>query len=153
MTLRSADAGVYYNCSFSGDELVAEHVTSYGVALSAKGVPEIGLAGTAYSTFYDFAAGSNMPGTLLKNVLKKTGTAEQNQLRAELQVYGRAYMQVGDTCIYGETASRSFREQIELADEAWNTLAAEQKAEVQEMYRTFRESMVDRTIPNLKSSI
>ena len=153
MALRSADVGVYYNCIFSGDEMVASQVTTYGVALSVRGIPVVGNADSKYSVFHKFETGSNTPSTLLKNVMKETNSASFNNRCADLQVYGRAYIQIGDTYIYGEAVSRSFREQIELVDEAWNTLTAEQQSEVLTMYRTFQDDMADWIIPNIKGSI
>ena len=153
MTLRSADAGIYFNCLFNGDEVVQENVTTCGVVLSLKATPEIGASGSAYSVFHKFATGADTPGTLLQNVMKETCTVTQNNRRAEMQVYGRAYIQVGDTYIYGETVSRSFREQVELVDEAWSTLTDEQKTEVLAMYNTYKEAMSTWTIPNIKNNI
>lgn len=153
MTLRSANAGVYYKCAFNGDEMVAAQVTSYGVTLSLRDAPEIGAAGSAYSVFTEFSTGTNTPSTLLKNVMKTTNTGAQNNRNANMQVYGRAYIQIGDSYIYGETVSRSFRQQVELADEIWSTLTAEQQTAVQAMYLAFRENMVSWTIPNIKNSI
>ena len=153
MALRSADVGVYYNCIFSGDEMVASQVTTYGVALSVRGIPAVGNADSKYSVFHKFESGSNTPSTLLKNVMKETNSASYNNRCANLQVYGRAYIQIGDTYIYGETVSRSFREQVELVDEAWNTLTAEQQFEVLTMYRTFQDDMADWIIPNIKGNI
>ena len=153
MTLRSANAGVYYKCDFNGDEMVAAQVTRYGVTLSLRGVPEIGAAGSACSIFTEFATGTNTPSTLLKNVMRTTNTEAQNDRNANMQVYGRAYIQIGDTYMYGETVSRSFRQQVELADEIWSTLTVEQQSAVQAMYLAFRKNMDDWTIPNIKSSI
>ena len=153
MTLRSADAGVYYKCTFNGDEMVAEQVTSYGVALSVRGTPTIGTLGTQYSAFTEFTSGANTPSTLLKNVLKETNTTAQNNRNADMKVYGRPYIQIGERYIYGETVSRSFREQVELADTIWSTLTAEQQTAVQEMYRTFQTEMDTWTIPNIKASV
>ena len=152
MVLRSADAGVYYNCNFNGDELVASRVASYGVALSLKGTPAIGAAGSKYSVFTKFASGSNTPSTLLKNVMQEANTETQNDRNANMQVYGRAYIQIGDTYIYGETVSRSFRQQVELVDLAWNTLTVDQQAAVHAMYRSFQKDMASWTIPNIKNS-
>jgi len=153
MSLRSADAGVYYKCTCNGDEMVAAQVTSYGVALSVRGTPKIGESGTGYSVFTNFVSGNNTPSTLLKNVMKDTNTVERNNSNADVQVYGRAYIQIGDSYIYGETVSRSFREQVELVDTIWSTLTAQQQTAVLEMCRTFQEDMAAWTIPNIKNSI
>jgi hypothetical protein len=153
MTLRAAKAGIYFNSVFNGDEVVQEYVTTCGVVLSLNPTPEIGASGSAYSVFHKFAVGANTPGTLLKNVMTENGTAAQNECRANLEVYGRAYVQIGDRYYYGETVCRSFREQIELVDGAWNTLSEQQQFEVLAMYRTFRDAMANWTIPNIKNSI
>ena len=153
MTLRSADAGVYYKCTFNGDEMVAEQVTSYGVALSVRGTPTIGTLGPQYSAFTEFTSGANTPSTLLKNVMKETNTVSQNNRNADMKVYGRPYIQIGERYIYGETVSWNFREQVELADAMWSTFTTEQQTAVLTMYRTFQEAMDTWTIPNIKASV
>jgi len=153
MSLRPANAGVYYKCDINGDEMVAAKVTSYGVALSLMGAPTIGGKNTGCSVFTNFVSGSNTTSTLLKNVLKATNTAERNNCNAEMPVYGRAYIQIGDSYIYGETVSRSFRQQVEILDTIWSTFTSAQHTAFLSMYHTFRESVEAWTIPNIKSSI
>lgn len=141
MSLRSSNAGVYYKGSFSGDEVVAEHVTRYGVALSLRGTPAVGAPRTAYSAYKKFSSGTNTPGTLLKNVIKDTYSSEQNNENAKLPIYGRAYIQIGENYFYSETVSRSFRQQVELVDTIWDNLTVKQQAAVVSLYNAFRDCM------------
>ena len=69
-----------------------------------------------------------------------------------MRICGRAYIQIGDSYVYSETVSRSFRQQVELADAIWKTLTTAQKLAALTMYRTYREEMAIWTLPNMKAS-
>ena len=153
MTLRAENAGVYYNCKFAGDELVSAQVVSYGVAVSVRGTPVVGAAGCGYSSFTGFQSGENAPSTLLKNILSATNSDYQNNRNAQMQVYGRAYIQTADGYIYGDTVSRSFRQQVELADASWASLSAEQQTALTDLYQAFTAVVDTWTVPNTKGNI
>ena len=153
MTLRAENAGVYYNCKFAGDELVSAQVVSYGVAVSVRGTPVVGAAGCGYSSFTSFQSGENAPSTLLKNILSATNSDYQNNRNAQMLVYGRAYIETADGYIYGDTVSRSFRQQVELADASWASLSAEQQTALTDLYQAFTAVVDTWTVPNTKGNI
>lgn len=151
MTLRPASAGVYYQCNFSGDEVVAARVERYGVALSLHGEPTADALGVA-SYFTDFQAGQGSnsgSSTLLKGIMKPTNRQQVNAKNAELEVYGRAYIQTVDGYMLGTAVKRSLRQQVELVDAMWDTLDADQKAAVAQLYETYPAVMSGWDIPNI----
>ena len=152
MTLRSSAVGVYYQSDFAGDELVAQNVSHYGVALSVYGEPTENSP-SILSWFGDFQAGSNAAnGTLLHGIMKYANSEEENATNAELPVFGRAYILTRDgRYIFGESVSRSLRQQVEAIDSRWNTLTAQQQTELLEMYALYRSVMENWNIPNIKS--
>jgi len=159
MTLRAKDSGVYFKSDFAGDELVAENVKQFGVALSVKGMPtaETMNKDCIFSKFEDFEQGFNGVGknsTLLKNIMKKSNAAPINNRNANMPVYGRAYILTNDgQYIFGASASRTLRQQVEAIDTMWTGLSEEQKTSVQQMYADFVNVMQYWTLPNLKETI
>lgn len=154
MTLRSEQAGVYYKSKFGGDELVAERVKAFGVALSIKAVPTLENLDTACKCSVvgqEFTAGgmdADATSTLLKNIMKTTNSALINNRNANLPVYGRAYILTEDGYLFGAAAERSFKEQVEKVDSSWETLSAEQRGAAVAMYETYQDIMQNWDIPN-----
>ena len=147
MTLRAADAGIYYNGSFGGDELVAARVDSYGIALSLKAVPSRKNLDTAckYTAFTDFATGStNKTSTLLQDIMAEKNTQQDNDRQSDLPIYGRAYLRTKDgEYLFGQAVARSLEEQVELAasTEYWKDLTAAQKDTSVSLYRKYKDVM------------
>jgi len=139
MTLRADVAGVYYDCSFAADEVVAALVKSYGVALSAYGAPDETRKDWCYSEYTDFKAGINDNGTLLTNVMKEGLEDINNQARANMPMYGRAYIKTESGYIFGKTICRDLQEQVELTDRNWETYTKEQRKETRAMYETYQD--------------
>lgn len=146
MNLRPGSAGVYYVSNFGGDEMVKDKVQMYGVAMSVAGAPtaENMEADCKCSKFYDFEAGNGNENTstLLNNVLKETNANLVNRRNANMPVYGRAYMLLeGGTYLFGETAVRSFKEQVEDSSDIWDDLNVTQKDGAYAMYLQYRDFM------------
>lgn len=155
MTLRASRAGLYYKSHIAGDEVVARNVARFGVALSVKEIPTEEAVGICswYDQFVAGEAGNETNGTLLYGVMKQTNTLQENAANAQLSVYGRAYILTKDgRYLFSEHVERSFRQQVELADESWSTLTEEQQAALSELYRTYQPIMDSWSIPNLRTA-
>ena len=159
MSLRAAEAGLYYKCDFAGDEMVAENVKQFGVALSIHGIPTADNITTKckYSVFTDFKAGkqdADTTSTLLTGVMKSLNLDSTNKQNANLPIYGRAYILTKDgKLVFGAAACRTFKEQVEAIDTMWSRLSASQKTAIAAMYTKFTKVMESWNIPNLKASI
>ena len=153
MSLRPSQAGVYYKSGFAGDELVAQKVVRYGVALSVRGDPAEDAA-AILSWFEGFKAGSNAAnGTLLHGILKQTNSQAENAYNAQLPVYGRAYILTSDGAyIFGECVNRSLRQQVELIDGMWDELTETQQTGLVELYTQYQSVMESWNISNIKSN-
>ena len=154
MSLRSSAAGVYYTCDFKGDEIVSENVKSYGIALSAwiepdaKTLDEMCLY-TAATEFAPGADGNASNGVLLSGIMKSTNSAEKNRANGEIAVYGRAYIETVDGYMFGESVSRSLKDQMESIDAIWSQLSAVQKDAIQTFYATYAEAMKTWNLTNI----
>ena len=155
VTLRSSVAGMYYNCSFLGDAVVAANVQRYGVAFAVDRQPDATDPGTCswYDSFIPGTAGNQASGALLRGIMKLGHSATVNSKNAQLAVYGRPYLLTTDgTYIFGDSASRSLRQQVEAIDDMWDTLTDLQKSELSAMYNTYRDVMSIWDIPNLQAA-
>ena len=155
MSLRAENAGVYYKSAFGGDEMVKELVASYGVALSVVAEPtkENMETDCKYSVFTDFAAGGNNPdttSTLLKNIMKESNPSLINNRNAQIPIYGRAYLLLKDgTYLFGTSADRSLRQQVEKVNDIFDTLTSTQKENIYSMYKTYRTVMKGWSLTNI----
>ena len=154
MTLRPGAAGVYYASRFSGDEVVARQVQSYGIALSVKAVPTaLNMdALCAYSVCDDFAFGTNSAtGTLLTGIMSESNTAEENTRNAAMPVYGRPYIQTAEGYVFGSYIARDLQTQVEAVDGILQELNASQADALLAMYQSYRSVMDLWEIPNIKA--
>ena len=143
ITLRPDVAGVNYDCSFAADEVVAPLIKSYGVALSAYGDPDETRKDWCFSEYTDFAAGENKKATLLSNVMKSGIADINNQARANMPVYGRAYLKTESGYIFGQTVCRDFQQQTELTDQNWEAYTKDLRKETRTMYETY-QAIIDK---------
>ena len=155
MSLRVSAAGVYYTCDFAGDEIVAENVKSYGIALSAWIEPDVMTLDemclyTQNTQFDPGETGNTSHGVLLSGIMKETNTAEKNRANGEIAVYGRAYIETEDGYTFGVSVSRSLKDQLEDINAIWNQLSAAQKTSVAEFVSTYSDAVKDWDISNIR---
>lgn len=158
MSLRAAKAGIYYKSYFLGDEVAAQKIATFGVALSAWETPNSANMQThcKYSVFTGFESGANgnpdtVSSTLLKGILKPTNAEPFNWSNLNTKVYGRAYAKTSDgEVLFGQPVERSLREQLELADESLKKLTTEQVDEMIALYQTYEAALKDLQLENLR---
>ena len=158
MSLRATEVGVYYKSYFAGDELVAQNVLNFGVALSVVAEPNATNlnAYCGYSIFSNFLAGNGAnsakaTGTLLRDIMKAGNKDRINARNAAMPVYGRAYIKTADGYMFGATVNRNLKQQVEAIDTMWDKLLVTQKAPVSAMYENFANVMGSWNIPNIQA--
>lgn len=158
MTLRPECAGVYYTGSFFADEVAAQNIDQFGIALRIEQAPDACYMKTssAYSRYNDFVAGeqgSTATGTLLKNVMQTGNAAAVNEQQSKLKIWGCPYILTDDgQYLFGETVSRSLMDQVQAADAMWKTLTAAQKSAVKTMYNAYSGVMENWYLPNMNNT-
>lgn len=161
MSLRTAkeaeqDPGVYYKSNFCGDEVVAAQIEKFGIALNIKEAPNATNMSTTSvaSSFSTFAAGetgnAGKTGTLVKGVIKSTNSEANNERNAGMPIYGAPYVQLKNgTYIFGNTAQRSLRQQMEMVDNNWSSYTAKAQESVLWMFRNCKNMISKWNIPNI----
>ena len=154
MTLRAADAGIYYKSSFLGDEKVAAAVESFGVALSVIDVPDEKNFDTkcAASLFTGFESGANgnaAASTLLTGIMKNTNTDATNGRNMAMTIYGRPYVKTADGYLFGEAVSRNLKDQLLAIDGMVDELSGSQLHAIKEFYHKFETNLNEMNLPNI----
>ncbi len=158
MSLRPENAGIYFKSTFACDEMVANSVSKFGVALSIQGAPTLDNLDSdcKLSDLEGFRSGgvnTDITSTLLTGVMKRENSNAENNTNVNISVYGRAYILLTDgTYLFGASASRTFREQVEEVNALWNDLSVEQKHAVLDMYRIYESIMKTWDIPSIVSA-
>lgn len=162
MALRPDEVGVYYLCSFLGDEVVKENVASYGVAMSTESMP--GLVNgeftadcecSSFTTFLSGSTGNSENSTLLKNIMNQANGTRVNKRNAAMTVNSSTYVRLKDgSTLLGQTVSYSLRDFILMADEdaVWQTLSDDAIADLVALYESYSSVMKYWDIPNLKAA-
>ena len=149
LVLKPGEVALYYTGSFLYDEVVAENVDAYGIAMSTRN--QMPLAdGSDSSSLYTESNTS----ALLRNILSAWNTVAQNKANAKSPVYARAYLKLKDgTILYSDANATNLQAMVETVDAvAWDRLSNAQKAALTAMYQTYAAEMATWNIPNLKSA-
>lgn len=154
MSLRPSDAGLYFISDFAGDHVVKERVKSFGVAMNTVEEPATeNMATTTRCTSYSqekFNTGAENTSSLVYNIMRSDLDSSENGQRADIQIYGRAYIRLDDNSyLFGATQTRSLQEQMELIDTQWDSLTAKQKSGLYSLHGNYAQAMADWSIPNL----
>lgn len=110
-TLRPANNGVGFKAIFAGDQVVAESGIVYGIELSGyDDFNQVMKAG-----FNDLQAGAATSTPNQKNVIITQAISAQDTSRYEDDLYGRPFITIGDTTVYGKTVTVNMKEMAENA--------------------------------------
>ena len=155
MTLRAAEAGIYYNSSFLGDEKVASAVESFGVALSVIDVPyekniHTKCVASAFTGFESGENGNAAASTLLRGIMKDTNTEAINDRNMAMTVYGRPYLKTADGYLFGASISRSLVTQLQDIDGMVDSLSGSQLHALKEFYNKFKARLEGLDLSNIE---
>jgi len=154
---------IYYKCAFKGDEVVAQNVKTFGVALSVVDTPTIEnlQRKCGYTVFENFQPGENgnseqNSGTVLKGIMKEANPDDINERNADMPIYGRAYLELTTgEYVFGECRTRTLKEQTQKALNRWTLLNTNseadtvKKAALKELTRKYSSVMQSWELPDL----
>ena len=164
VSLRPSEAGIYYTCSFGGDEVVTAMIKSFGMLVSIEGDPIAlnpnAVVGRTTMTAAQFGADTNTTSTLISGIMKQSNSAQINATNAQTAIYGRTYVELTDgNCLYGECISKSLQDQIcgtaEMVgiNRMWDGLTVAQKRAVMDMYTAFEATMSTWEISTISAAV
>ena len=157
VTLRPGASGLYYQCPFLADEVVAEEIYSYGIALSMFGAPNADDLQTdcEYTVNYIFdggAGGNRSNGTLLQNIMRFGNSDAVNAGNAATRIYGSAYIYTESGYWFGQSVALSLEELVCGVDRIWNDLSPVQQNAVLNMMDVYGSVMSEWEIPNIRTA-
>ncbi len=152
---------LYYKCAFKGDDVVAENVKTFGVALSIVEAPNDENLNTkcAYSVFNNYQPGENgnpeqSTGTVLKGVMQENQANLINKRNANMPIYGRAYIQLANgEYVFGECRTRTLKEQVIRFNNDWANYTDQNHKDVAMLYRRYTSTMKDWDVQNIESAV
>lgn len=161
--LETDGAGIYYQCTFGGDEVVRDNIVAFGVAMGAGEEPT--FADKTYTRNEDvqgdWTVGKAFKdnGTLLKGVVLSGRAYSLNKRYAGMQVQNRAYVELSSgERIVGGIASLSLKDIVLAAtaettpgSDYWDEMDYAQKTNLVNMYNTFRRFMSSWDMPRLEA--
>ena len=172
VTLKTAKAGLNYKCYIAGDQKVKDQVSEFGIAmnvykpsteqdifLDSQNKTHVWRSGSLWQTG---EAGQELNGVGVIYIMKTTDytndggvlTDAENQNRAQIPVYGRAYMVLKNgTYILGDPVSRTFKEVTEAIDREYYPNLGDSQKYMQNLYKAFQGVMSSWELLNLKEDI
>ena len=142
--IRPSAAGIYYTCSFLGDEVAASMIETVGIVLNASELPSVINMETTSLYTAQGAEGFNTTGTscLLSGILKTGNSDAENNANAETLVYAAAYVTAKDgTILFGTAVSTNFKDQVTAINSDWSRKTVQQKRAFMDMFYTYEELM------------
>ena len=116
VSLRPSEAGLYYTAAWQCDQLLAEKVDAFGVAVSLAGVPgnDFREEGTSlYTCLTEFSGNTTGNGVLVKEILK-TLRPDKNSAYAQMPIYAVAYVTVDGQDYTGSAETHSLHSLLTL---------------------------------------
>ena len=159
--------GITYKSSFKGDQKVKERVKEFGIAMRAYNAPnETSIwADAAQKTHVALPedqwqtgdTDTTVKSVYVSNIIHQDIDPVMNQARANVLVYGRAYVQLKDgTMLLSAAESFTMQSAMEHVDTYFNSshLTDANRADLVAMYRTeeYRTFMENWNIPNIKAA-
>ena len=143
VTVRPSTAGMYYTGMWQCDELLAERIETFGVAVSLNDQPGADYAtdsDTLYTQFgkEELTNGINKTGVVINNIVK--ADSKQNDSRSRQKVYATAYVtfEGGHVAISEENVSHSLYDALQIAeDQLYDLYQSGNADEVLNFYNTW----------------
>ena len=161
--LNENGAGMYYQCTFGGDQVVKNCITAYGVAMGAGKAPDFrDKTFTRDTNLESWTVGATFTGnsTLLKGIMRVDNAYSINKRNSGMDIYCHAYVELSDgSRITGASKTLSLKELVEGnelvagVDRKWDTLNDTKKAAAQNLYNTFNNVVSAWSIPQIRQSI
>lgn len=105
VTFRPAAFGFYYKATFNTDDVLAEQVTGYGVALSLAGVPDASVSTKTEMTDFAAARGTDVKFGGLFGIMKESNSAQVNVENGMTKVYANCYVKIGDLVVLADNGN------------------------------------------------
>ena len=169
VTLRTEATGVYYKAQYDCDDVLAELVSQYGVALSVWDMPGANFRTERNETRYTAYNDAFRPGVVATsgsvfNIMGEDKTAQANAERGEMKIYANPYLILGDEIVVigdtknpGKTAddagfdgvAYSLRNTMEAVEVEYYTYTKEQRNLLDAFYTQWKDKGMDWQLVNV----
>ena len=160
VVLRPGSTGIYYQSFLAGGEKVKAQIKEFGVAMSldavatqekitadTKNKTHISRTGDQWATG---SAGAGMNGVVVKNIMKPDLTAEENNSRANREIFGLVYMILKDGRMISTQYSTTMQTVVEYMNSNPDLVSQKDIENLKPMYETYKQTMDTWAIAKLK---
>ncbi len=141
---RPTATGIYYKCSFLGDEVAAAQIQNVGILLNGAEAPTLSNMETTSLYTVQGAELFNATGAscLLQGILKTDCTDDENLSRAATDVYASAYIAtVNGEVLLGNVVCTNMQQQVTAINTTWVPMTIQQKKAFMDMFYTYENLM------------
>lgn len=161
VVLSPDSVGISYKTTFLGDEAVKASVSAFGIAVSIEAEPTVEADGTlsdhcqstAFTDFTAGTAGNAGSSSKVVGIMKQSNGAMANAVNAEMDIYGKPYVKVGQEYLLGELAQCDLKWVAEQAatDAVWAAQTETAQVAMGAMYDKFSYIMKDWSVEKLQN--
>lgn len=161
--VESSGVGMYYQCTFGGDEIVKDNITAYGVAMGAGEMPTFhDRTYTRDTDLSQWTTGAAFSGnsTLLKGIMKVNYAYSVNKAYSAIDVYCQAYVELpGGSRVTGDVKELSLRDLVagtktlKGVEQRMSTLSADEKNGAKNLYNAFTGVVEAWGVPQIRQSV
>ena len=165
LVVNTGKKGISYKTTFKGDQAVKGQIKEYGIAMRAYAEPNATTIWTDPGCLthvampqsdWQIGDGDNtIKSVYITNILVEGEQDTVNQARANVPIYGRAYIQLLDgTMIFSESVKFTMQEATEYMDTFWDKpdLTPGNKTALVNFYNTYKGCMQNWNIPNIQAA-
>ena len=159
VSLRAKEAGIYYKSTIACDPVLADKITSYGVALSVKSMPGEDFAQADSGCMYtrietdNFVGGCYTSG-IVKGILK--AGLKDNAQRGEIDIYANPYIYLDGELVMGQsgdTAKQNLKQVMQMVNRIYPTLETAQTDGVKAMAEKFADVAENWDLHNIQADL
>jgi len=150
VNIRPSSTGIYYDGTWSCDEVLKEQVASYGVAVSLVAMPDTDFDAEGSSCLYTaygkdtLESGTTKTGVIIQDIMTGGDTAYRNNKNGRKPIHARAYVKLTDgTVVMSDTgAAESLHSAMTRLDQMVKTnneASRKYLHDAREFYNTWKE--------------
>ena len=164
VSLRAAEAGIYYRATIDCDDALRNAISYHGVALSVECMPGVDFMENSQYSRIKGAPIGDFTSVSVFNIFRKDLSAAENATRGAMKIYANVYLQLADgTVLLSDTTTGdqataqnfdgvaySLFDVMQLLDTCYPQLTATEQQNVSQFYTAWQEKgMQDLQLENI----
>ena len=146
VAIRPSASGIYYTDTWSCDDVLKDHIASYGVAVDTVAVPNSDFMTNGNSLYTSFepetlTSGANKTGAIISNILSKDRSAEINSVYGKMPIFAASYIKLkSGTTIMSSGVGYSLYDVMCMVEQ---NAYADNQGKLEDFYNTWKTDIED----------